>query len=138
MFPAMRERFVPLVSAALALSACATTTPAAAPTAPVASTPAPQSTSGNGPIARFARGAGATGAPIADVERALGAPDLRRQEGAGAILTYRLETCALMLVFTNGEGGLRLAEAHTGPRRAGQTPPSVEQCDSEFAARRRS
>lgn len=84
------------------------------------------------------RAAGGADAPTqADVERVFGRADIVRQEGAGAALTYRLETCALMLLFAaDGRGAMRLTEAHPGARRAGEAAPSLDQCAAEAAARR--
>ena len=68
--------------------------------------------------------------------RAFGAPDIARQDGAGAALTYRLESCALLLLFTaDGSNAMRLAEAHAGPRRTGAATPTLEQCAAEAQAR---
>jgi hypothetical protein len=82
-------------------------------------------------------GAGRPNAPTrADVERALGRADIVRQDGAGAALTYRLEHCALLLLFTaDARNALRLAEAHPSARRPGEPLPSLEQCAVEASAR---
>lgn len=65
-----------------------------------------------------------------------GLPDIARQEGSGAMLTYRLQSCALVLMFTaDARNELRLAEANAGPRRAGEPAPSLDQCASEASAR---
>ena len=84
------------------------------------------------------RAAGGAQAPSqADVERTIGAPDVTRRDGAGAALTYRLNTCALLLVFTaDTRNTMRLAEAHPSARRAGDATPSIDQCAAEAAARR--
>lgn len=126
-----------LVSAALlALSACATATPtapAATETAPAAATPAASSRA-----AQLLASAGRADAPSRpELERALGAPDIERREGAGVALTYRLESCALLLLLTaDGRNEMRLAEAHASARQAGAAAPSLEQCAAEAAARR--
>jgi hypothetical protein len=74
----------------------------------------------------------------AAIERILGAPDIARQDGAGAALTYRLESCALLLVLSgDARNELRLAEAHATARRPGQAAPSLETCAAEADARRR-
>jgi hypothetical protein len=84
------------------------------------------------------RSAGGSDAPTqADVERVFGRADIVRQEGAGAALTYRLENCALMLLFAaDARNTMRLTEAHPSARRAGQVAPSLDQCAAEIAARR--
>jgi hypothetical protein len=81
--------------------------------------------------------AGAADAPTrAEIERALGAPDIARNDGAGAMLTYRGQSCALFLVFTSDQrNAMRLREAHAEPRRAGQTQPNLDQCAAEAAVR---
>lgn len=134
MFRGMISRIVLLL--ALVAASCAT-----APAAPRASeTPvavAPTGSAAADRIAQMLRGAGREdAATIQAVERALGAPDLRRQEGAGAALTYRLaNNCALLLVFAaDARNTLRLTEATAGPRE-GAERPSLEQCAAAAAAR---
>lgn len=52
-------------------------------------------------------------------------------------LTYRLQSCALLLVFTADDRNvMRLAQAHPSARRGGEAAPSLEQCAAEAAARR--
>ena len=82
--------------------------------------------------------AGAANAPtLQAVEQAAGAPDIRRQEGAGVALTYRLENCALLLIFTaDAQQTMRLREASPSARHAGQASPSLDQCAAEASARR--
>ncbi len=66
-----------------------------------------------------------------------GAPDITRREGAGAALTYRLESCALLLLFAADEHNqMRLTEVHPSARRSGEPAPSLETCAAEVAARR--
>jgi hypothetical protein len=49
-------------------------------------------------------------------------------------LTYRLRTCALLLVFTaDARNEMRLAQAHPSARRAGGAAPTLDQCAAEFA-----
>ena len=82
--------------------------------------------------------AGSANAPTrADIERTFGAADITRQDGAGIALTYRLNTCALLLVFTaDAHNAMRLADAHASARQAGQTAPTLEQCGAEAEAHR--
>lgn len=84
------------------------------------------------------RAAGGADAPTqAEIERAFGRADIARQDGAGAALTYRLESCALLLLFSaDGRNALRLTEAHASARRTGEAAPSLEQCAAEAGARR--
>jgi hypothetical protein len=126
------------LSAAALLAACATAAPpeqAAAPSAPApAAAPAP-------PISRAARLLAAAGRPDAptrsEIERVLGPADIVRQEGAGAALTYRLDNCALLLLFAaDGRSVMRLAQASAGARHAGAAAPSLDQCAAEASARR--
>lgn len=126
-----------LTSAALAaLGACATA-PAATPVQPAARPVAAAADSASARAVRALSAAGRADAPTrAEIERLLGGPDVARQDGAGAALTYRLDSCALLLLFAaDGRNELRLAEAHPSARRAGEAPPSLEQCAAEVSAR---
>lgn len=82
--------------------------------------------------------AGRDNAPTqAEIERVFGRPDIARQDGAGAVLTYRFENCALLLLFrADGRNAMRLNEAHPSARRSGEAAPSLEQCAAEASARR--
>lgn len=72
-----------------------------------------------------------------EVLRFFGGPDLQRRDGVGAAYTYRLETCALLLLFSpDARSEMRLAEAHISPRSPGSAQPSHDQCAAELAARR--
>jgi hypothetical protein len=125
-----------LVSAALlALSACATAAPSAPANAPTTPAAAPAASSR---AAQLLASAGrADAATRSDLERALGEPDIERREGAGVALTYRLQSCALLLLLTaDSRNEMRLAEAHASARQAGAAAPSLEQCAAEAAARR--
>jgi hypothetical protein len=117
----------------LALAACATAPPAAP-------TPSNEPVVAAPPTSRFAALLGWAGRPdapvLAAIERELGAADIRRQDGAGASLTYRLESCALVLLFAaDAQNEMRLAETHPGPRRSGAPAPSLDQCATEIEAR---
>lgn len=83
------------------------------------------------------RAAGTPSAPTrGDIERVFGAADIVRGEGAGASLTYRLQSCALMLLFADdNRGAFRLREANVSARDNGAAP-SLEQCATEASARR--
>jgi hypothetical protein len=120
-------------AALLALAACATA-PASAPVTPDA--PAAATTSTSRFAALLERADSADAPTLAVVERELGAADIRRQDGAGTSLTYRLESCALVLLFTaDAQNEMRLAEAHPGVRRTGAAAPTLEQCATEIEAR---
>jgi hypothetical protein len=131
--PRMRY-FVAILSAAM-LTACASTPPSAPPpvVAPVVPT-APTSNRG----AQLLSLAGRTNAPTrADIEQTFGAADIARQDGAGLALTYRLDTCALLLVFTaDVHNTMRLADAHPSARQPGQAAPTLDQCGAEAEAHR--
>jgi hypothetical protein len=129
-------RFLVSLAAAALLAACAATAPA---------TPAATSSTANAPaapaqsrVSRLLAAAGGADAPSrAEIERALGPADIARNDGAGAALTYRLETCALLLLFAaDARNEMRLAEANASARRAGAAAPSLEQCAVEADARR--
>lgn len=71
-----------------------------------------------------------------EVVRVLGEPVIMRQDGAGAALTYRTQTCALLLLFeADAQNAHRLTLVHASARRAGDPPPSLEQCAAEMPAR---
>ena len=128
-----RMRFTLVITAISAVAACAT---APAPNMPETAV-APAAESAQSPGARMLAAAGGADAPTrVEIERIFGQPDLARQDGAGAALTYRLQSCALLLLFeTDGDNRFRLAEAHASARRAGEEAPSLDQCAAEIAAR---
>lgn len=78
-----------------------------------------------------------TGASAAQATARLGAPDLDHAEAGGALWTYRLEHCALLLAFKQSPKGLRVVEAFAGVRRRGETPLPLAACIAEAEARRR-
>jgi hypothetical protein len=122
-------------SAVLLLTACATAPP---PTAPIDRT-APATPSAADPrIARLLAAAGQADAPTrATIERELGPADIARQDGAGVALTYRLQNCALLLLFAaDPRNEMLLRQAHVSARRAGDTPPTLERCAAEASSRR--
>lgn len=91
-----------------------------------------------GRAAALLRQAGAGEAPTPqDISRALGDADIVRQDGVGVAMTYRLQTCALLLLFAADQrNAMRLREAHVSPRRVGEATPSLDQCGAEADARR--
>lgn len=127
-------RFMASLAALVLISACATAAPSA-PAAPAAPAARPDESSR---ASQLLAAAGRSNAPSrADIERAFGAPDIARQDGAGSALTYRLQSCALLLVFTADERSvMRLAQVHPSARRANEASPSLDQCAAEAAARR--
>jgi hypothetical protein len=131
----MRVALLPL----LLLAGCASTTPASAPTGPRF----PRShgvtlTEGDraDPVNALRR-AGAPDAMTPEGARALfGRADIERLDGAGAMLTYRTTTCAIVLVFAaDGAGDLRLGAAEAAARDQRAPTPPLAQCVSEARAR---
>ena len=127
-------RFMILLAVLPLLAACATSAPAG-PAPARSETPAPSHSS---LAAQLFASAGRADAPSQrEIERALGAPDISRREGAGAAWTYRLESCALLLLFSaDARNEMRLAEVNASARRPGVAAPSLDQCAAEAAARR--
>jgi hypothetical protein len=129
----MRLTFIS--AALLLLGACATTAPAASTSAAPATAAAPAAPSRAAQV--LASAGGSSAASRGDIVRALGEPDIERREGASVALTYRFETCALLLLLTaDSRNEMRLAQAHPSARRAGEAAPSLEQCAAEAAQRR--
>jgi len=59
----------------------------------------------------------------------LGSPDVSRREGQGALWTYRKETCVLFVYFAAPPGEpLKVTGLSAGPRKAGETAPTVDVC----------
>jgi hypothetical protein len=129
-----RMRFLASCAAVLMLTACATAAPSA-PSTPSAAQPAATAPSSSR-HAQLLRSAGSASAPTrTEVERTFGRADIVREDGAGAALTYRLETCALLLLFSSGDSNsMRLTEAHLSAR-SGGAAPSLDQCAAEAARR---
>lgn len=122
-------------AAILLLAACATP----APEAPAAGQPPSADVPSYSSLAaQLLASAGRADAPSrAEIDRAFGAPDIERREGAGVALTYRLDTCALLLLMTaDARNEMRLAEAHASARQAGAAAPSLAQCAAEASSRR--
>jgi hypothetical protein len=130
-----RMRYFAVTLSAALLTACASTPPSAPAPAVAPVTPAAP-TSNRG--AELLSLAGRANAPTrADIERTFGAADIARQDGAGLALTYRLDTCALLLVFTaDAHNTMRLTDAHPSARQTGQAAPTLDQCGAEAEAHR--
>lgn len=127
-------RFILCAGLVLQLAACASTLPpTTTPSAPAVAT-APAAAAG--PV-NILTNAGGPNAPSMDqVARAFGAADITRHDGAGVALTYRLDHCALLLLFTaDTRNTMRLAEADASPRRASDAAPTLDQCVAEAHAR---
>lgn len=117
----------------MSLSACAT-----APAAPPVAQTSVTTSRGGGAAGLLAR-AGQIDAPsLEQVEALLGPADIARRDGAGAMLTYRLDGCALALIFAaDTRNVMRLREAQPGVRRLGDPQPSIDACAAEAEQRRR-
>lgn len=127
-----------MISSAVLLVAACATAPIESPVGAPNATSAPPN-AGDIRAARLLAAAGQADAPTrALIEREFGQADIARQEGAGLSLTYRLPTCALLLLFTaNERDEMRLQQAHVSPRRSGDALPTLERCAAEASARRR-
>ena len=68
------------------------------------------------------------GATPRQVEAQLGRPAIVRDEGNGALWTYRFSECALMVGFSGPSASRRVTDIETGPRQAGQPALSREAC----------
>lgn len=81
--------------------------------------------------------AGAPDAPTPDmVISALGAPTVDRREGAGAMLSWRLPSCALALGFSADRGGvLRLSFVQADAPKPDAPIPLRATCVAEAQAR---
>ncbi|MET0547562.1 MAG: hypothetical protein ABWZ40_14785 [Caulobacterales bacterium] len=112
--------FAVAVAAALALSACASST-----TGQIGPSTGPI----GGPVSAYS--GPLAGASPAQVQSQLGKPNIVRDEGNGALWTYRFPTCALMVGFTGPNSGRRVTAVEPGPREAGQSTPSREACIAE-------
>jgi hypothetical protein len=65
-----------------------------------------------------------------------GRADVERADGAGAMLTYRTASCALVLVFAaDRSGDLRLGATDVAARDQRAPTPPFDQCVSEALAR---
>jgi len=63
-----------------------------------------------------------------EVRADLGEPDVSQQAGAGALWTYRFESCALMVAFHTVSGQLKVFQVLAGARHRGETPLTSQQC----------
>jgi len=75
------------------------------------------------PVAALAPGA----TPLQVIER-LGDPAVASREGRGALWTYRLEGCALMVFFKDEGQGLRVSGVTASARRRGEPTPDAAAC----------
>ncbi len=78
-----------------------------------------------------------------EVRARIGAPDVARGEGAGAMWTYRLPDCALFVFFRTAKNApadapARVSGAASGPRVRGQRPLPVNDCIAQAMTRQAS
>ena len=72
----------------------------------------------------------------AEAKAKLGPPDAAREEGAGAMWTYRLDDCALFVFFKAGDDHpLKVSGTASGARRRGEAAPPVQACLAEALKR---
>jgi len=64
----------------------------------------------------------------AELRTSLGEPDLKRSEGDGALWTYRLQDCSLMVFLHRTGATWKVSGAQTGPLERGQPAPEVDAC----------
>jgi hypothetical protein len=86
------------------------------------------STSGGIPSVEPSYSGPLAGATPRQVEAQLGRPAIVRDEGNGALWTYRFSECALMVGFSGPSASRRVTDIETGPRQAGQAALSREAC----------
>jgi hypothetical protein len=122
-------------SAAILASACATVPSSPAPASSAA--PSAPTSPIDSRAARLLAAAGQSDAPTrAAIEQELGQADIARQEGQGLSLTYRLPSCALLLLFAaDARNEMRLQQAHVSSRRTDDPLPTLERCAAEAGAR---
>lgn len=72
----------------------------------------------------------------ARLKAAIGQPSLARNEGQGALWTYRLRSCALhVFLARDAAGALRVKGASAGPLKRGAATPQVDACVAEARVR---
>ena len=86
------------------------------------------STSGGIPSVEPSYSGPLAGATPRQVEAQLGRPAIVRDEGNGALWTYRFQDCALMIGFAGPSSSRRVTDIETGPRQSGQSVLSREAC----------
>lgn len=72
------------------------------------------------------------GSDEAGVRRLLGQPAASRNEGQGALWTYRFQSCALHVFLARDDAGLlRVKGGSAGPLRRGAPAPALDACVAE-------
>ena len=74
--------------------------------------------------------AGMVGRSDSDLKSSLGEPDVRRTEGDGALWTYRMPTCSLLVFLRRPAAGeaFKVTGAQAGPLGRGEALPDVDAC----------
>ena len=80
-------------------------------------------------------GAGLIGRSDEDIRRTLGVPDLARNEGDGALWTYRLPACSLMVFLKRTDGAMKVSGAQSAPLQRSGSPIAVDACLAASAGR---
>lgn len=111
-----------LIALGLAAAGCATTP------APVAGAKAPsRAERANAPPAFLA--VDLNGRTVAEIDKALGAPDLTRIEGAGEFRRYALAQCALLVIlYPDEKGERRVTRLDVGALVSGDKAPGLDDC----------
>lgn len=72
------------------------------------------------------------GSDEAGLRRMLGQPAASRNEGQGALWTYRFQSCALHVFLARDDSGLlRVKGGAAGPLKRGATAPALDACVAE-------
>jgi len=72
----------------------------------------------------------------AEARARLGAPDAARDEGSGAMWTYRLDDCALFVFFkAEDDKPMKVSGTASGARRRGEAAPPVQGCIADALKR---
>ncbi len=110
-----------LIALGLAAAGCATTP---IPGSTSASTPASRA---NAPPAFLA--GDLNGRTVAEIDKALGTPDLTRIEGAGEFRRYALAQCALLVIlYPDEKGERRVTRLDVGALVSGDKAPGLDDC----------
>jgi len=87
------------------------------------------------PRGRLSGFAALVGSDEARLREALGQPAASRNEGQGALWTYRFKSCALHVFLTRDQAGLlRVKGGSAGPLKRGGQAPALDACVAEAQA----
>jgi len=89
------------------------------------------------PVGAIRRSGAADAMTVEGARILFGKADVERQEGAGAIMTYRTTDCAMTLVFAaDNAGDLRLSAAQAVARDQRAAIPPLDKCVRQAIGRR--